>query len=354
MPLDRRFGARPIVVSASLGIPALGPSGASAHVRGVATALGAPVVCPRAVDSRGLSGHLGTPVYASGLAGWPTWAPRQAMREVRTSRRCADLAISLAPTLIWERHSLYSDAGWRVHAATGARWILEVNAPLVEERRRFESIADEGFARDWEREVLLAAPEIVCVSAWLETWLRSLGCTAVRHVPNGVAAHLGDREGTRRHLGLGSAFTLGFVGSLKPWHGVERLPALLDAIPDAVALVAGTGPVLVEHPRLRRLGHLDEAALAHAIAAMDVAFAPYRADSPPWFCPLKVLAYRAQGTPIVATDLGDCRMLVGDGGTVLAADAADADLVEAALSWRGRRAEVSVRSWDVVVGEGLG
>lgn len=353
MSLPRQPTARPIVLSASPGVPALGPSGASAHLRGVATALCAPVVCPRTVDSRGLSGHLGTPVYASGLAGWPTWAPRQAMREVRTARRCADLAISLAPTLIWERHSLYSDAGWRAHAATGARWILEVNAPLVEERRRFESLADEGFARDWEREVLLAAPEIVCVSGWLETWLRSLGCKVVRHLPNGVQAHVGDREGTRLRLGLDSAFTLGFVGSLKPWHGVERLPVLLDALPDAVALVAGTGPVHVEHPRLRHLGHLDEPALADAIAAMDVAFAPYRADAPPWFCPLKVLAYRAQGTPIVATDLGDCRTLVGDGGTVLPAGASDAELAEAAVSWRGRRAEVSVRSWERVVEEGL-
>lgn len=276
------------------------------------------------------------------------------MREVRTARRCADAAIELAPTLIWERHSLYSDAGWRTHAAMGARWILEVNAPLVEERRRFESLRDEGYARDWEREVLLAAPEIVCVSAWLADWLRSLGCKSVRHVPNGVEGHLGDREGTRERLGLGDRFTLGFVGSLKPWHGVERLPALLDAIPDAVALVAGTGPVRVEHPRLRHLGHLDEPALADAIAAMDVAFAPYRSDAPPWFCPLKVLAYRAQGTPIVATDLGDCRMLVGDGGTVLPAEAGDVELVDAARGWRGRRVERRVRGWGEVVAEGVG
>ena len=355
--MPRRGGAlslaRPLVLSASPGIPALGPSGASAHLRGIATALSAPIVCPRAADGRGVAGHLGTPVYVAGMAGWPTWAPRQGLREVRTARRCADLAIDYAPTLVWERHGLYSDAGWRVHTATGARWILEVNAPLVEERRRFESLADEGYALAWERDVLLAAPEIVCVSAWLVDWLRDIGCRVVRHLPNGVAAHRGDREAARARLGLGSAFTLGFVGSLKPWHGADRLPAILDALPEAVALVAGTGPVRVEHPRLRHLGHLDEPALADAIASMDVAFAPYRADAPPWFSPLKILAYRAQGTPVVATDLGDCRLLVGEGGTVLPAQGTDMDLAEAAVGWRGRRTIPWVRSWEDVVAEGL-
>ena len=345
---------RPLVLSASPGIPALGPSGASAHLRGVAEALRAPIVCPRAVDGRGLAADTTVPILSAGLAGWPTWAPRQGLREVRTARRCAALALDYAPDLLWERHSLYSDAGWKVHAATGARWILEVNAPLAAERARYETLPDADFARGWEREVLLAAPEIVAVSGWLVQWLRSLGCRSVRHVPNGVEPHVGDRAGNRVRLGLGDRLVVGFVGSFKPWHGVERLPALLDALPDAVGLLVGDGPVKVEHPRLRNLGHLDERGVADVVAAMDVAVAPYGADAPPWFCPLKVLAYRAQGTPIVATDVGDCRQLVGDAGTVLPVNADVATMAEAVRSWAGRRAEPWVRSWAEVVAEATG
>ena len=132
---------------------------------------------------------------------------------------------------------------------------------------------------------------------------------------------------------------------------MERLPALLDALPHAVALTVGEGPIRVAHPRLRALGQLDEAGVADAAAAMDVALAPYAADAPPWFCPLKVLAYRAQGTPVVATDVGDCRLLVGDAGTVLPADASDAALAEAAAAWAGRRPAPWVRRWADVVAE---
>jgi glycosyltransferase involved in cell wall biosynthesis len=319
----------------------------------VAAALGAPIVAPMAVDGRGSAGPSTVTVHVAGRAGWPTWAPRQAMREVRTARRCARLAASLEPDLVWERHSLFSDAGWKVHAATGARWILEVNAPLVEERARYETLADRAWAEAWERDVLLAAPEIVAVSAALTGWLRDLGCRRVRHVPNGVVPLAGDRGGARARLGLGDELVVGFLGSMKPWHGVERLPALLDRLPGAVGLRVGDGPVQTAHPRLRALGHRNEAEVADLVAAMDVGLAPYAADAPPWFCPLKVLAYRAQGTPVVATDVGDCRLLVGEGGSVLPANADVDALADAVLAWAGRRCAPWVRSWDEVVGEAL-
>jgi glycosyltransferase involved in cell wall biosynthesis len=267
---------------------------------------------------------------------------------VWTARRVAKAAVRLAPSLVWERHTLFSDAGWKVHAATGAPWILEVNAPPVAERLRFESVRQRRWAEAWERDVLTAAPRVLAVSAWLADWLRGLGCKDVRHVPNGVSAHRGDRDGTRRALGLDGRFVIGFLGSMKPWHGVERLPALLDGLPDAVGLVVGSGPVRVEHPRIVHAGQVSEARVADLVAAMDVGLAPYAPDAPPWFCPLKILAYRAQGTPVVAADVGDCRRLVGDAGTV------GEDLAEAVRAWRGRRTPPLVRGWDAVVAEGLG
>lgn len=335
-----------VVLNAAPGIPLLGPSGASAHVRGVAAALGATVVTARREDRRGRHAEVGFPVVETGVPGWPSWLePWREYTEVWAARRVARAAMRLPVSLVWERHALYSDAGWKVHAATGAPWLLEVNAPLVEERLRFETVRRPDWARAWERDVLLAAPVVAAVSGWLVDWLRSLGCRRVVHLPNGVEPHAGDRAATRAELGLEGAFVLGFVGSMKPWHGVERLPGLLDAIPDAVGLVVGEGPC-PSHPRLRRLGHADPARLAHLVAAMDVGLAPYGADAPPWFCPLKVLAYRAQGTPVVAADVGDCRGLVGPAGTV------GEDLVDAVRAWRGRRCVPWVRSWETVVSEG--
>lgn len=337
-----------LLLVAAPGIPVLGPSGASAHVRGIADAWRPDaIVAARASDHRGVHGAVSAPVHAVGVPGWPSWlAPWREYTEVLTARRVARLASRLAPSLVWERHSLFSDAGWKLHAQ-GADWILEVNAPAVAERLRFETVRQRRWAEDWERDVLTAAPRVIAVSAWLADWLRSLGCRDVRHVPNGVVPRIGDREATRRALGLQDAFVVGFLGSMKPWHGVDRLPALLDAIPEATGLVVGDGPVPVAHPRLVRVGQVTEDKVADLVAAMDVGLAPYAADAPPWFCPLKVLAYRAQGTPVVATNVGDCHMLVGDAGTVV--DGALDALIDATRGWRGRRCAPYIRGWDVVV-----
>lgn len=334
------------------GIPVRGPSGASAHVRGIAQALRpVAIVAARAQDHRGSHGEVDIPIVETGVPGWPAWLDRyREFTEVWASRRVVRAAAPLAPTLLWERHSLFSDAGWKLHASTGADWILEVNAPPIAERLRYETVRQRRWAESWERDVLTAAPRVLAVSAWLAGWLRSLGCRDVRHVPNGVTPHRGDRDGTRRALGLEGRFVIGFLGSMKPWHGVERLRALLDALPDATGLLVGDGPVRIEHPRLVHAGQVSEARVADLVAAMDVGLAPYGPDAPPWFCPLKILAYRAQGTPVVATDLGDARLLVGAAGTVVPPDD---PLVDAVRTWQGRRTLPWVRTWDDVVIEAL-
>lgn len=336
-----------LLLNAAPGVPLFGPSGASAHVRGLGTALGARILAVREEDHRGRFGSLGVPFETVGAPGWPSWLDRfRDQAEVNAARRIARAAMRHSPSLVWERHSLFSDAGWKVHAATGAPWLLEVNAPLAEERARFETLRRPDYARAWEREVLLAAPLVAGVSRWVCQWLADLGCPRVIHLPNGVTPRVGDRIGTRRSLGLDERFVLGFLGSMKPWHGLERIPALLDAIPDAVALIVGEGSIPA-HPRLHHRPFVADP--ADLVAAMDVGLAPYGPDAPPWFCPLKILDYRAQGTPVVATDVGDCRELVGDGGTVAAHD----QLVDAIMAWRGRRVAPNVRSWETVAAEGL-
>jgi glycosyltransferase involved in cell wall biosynthesis len=345
-------GDRPVLLCAAPGVPARGPSGASAHLRGIATAL-RPValVVARASDRRGVAAEPAVPVVEVGVPGWPSWLdPWRDVTEMWTARRAARAVRALDPTLVWERHSLYSDAGRRVHTATGAPWILEVNAPLAQERARYEQLRRPASAAAWERDVVCAAPRVIAVSAWLADWCRNLGARQVLHVPNGVAPLAGDRAGTRDRLRLADRLVLGFVGSGRAWHGVERIAALLDALPQATVLIAGEARL--DHPRAVNLGVLNGAALADAVAAMDVGLAPYGPDAPPWFCPLKLLDYRAQGTPVVAPDLGDCRSLVGGAGAVLPTWNLD-DAVDAIRAWAGRRCPPHARSWDTVVSEAL-
>jgi alpha-maltose-1-phosphate synthase len=338
-----------LLFSADPGIPLDGPSGASAHLRGIGRALGraghgVTVAVPCRSDHRGaVEDPLDARVIAvapMGLRRLPgSWRERGEWLDGRRLARAAGVH-----ELVWERFSGFGDA-----RGTAPLRIVEVNAPVARERAAARRLYDPRFAASRERAILKSADRVIAVSRWLVDWLvAEVGVPAdrVRHVPNGVEARVGDRDATRRRLGLDGP-VLGFVGSMKPWHGVERLPAILDALPGFTALVAGDGPIAVpRHPRLRALGRVPPRGLADVVAAMDVGLAPYAADAPPWFCPLKVLEYRAQGVPVVAADVGECRSL----GASIVADDDWCSAIEAAL---GHPRVPWVRSWDDVVVEAL-
>ena len=170
------------------------------------------------------------------------------------------------------------------------------------------------------------------------------------HAPNGVRVRLeGARARIRSELGIEKKLVLGFVGSMKPWHGLERIPGLLNALPEAVLLVVGDGPTqLPDHPRVISVGRVPPDQVHHMVAAMDVGLAPYAKDAPPWFCPLKIVEYRAQAVPVVAADIGDCRELIGANGEVIG--------VNDPLIWAAAIRRVvklprrySIRSWDEAI-----
>ena len=375
------------------GIPARGPSGASAHVRGITAGLAAlghevELFAAAGQDARGAHEEPSVPWRATGVATWPK-APRALshMRELRTARGVARAATEASHTgppvdLIIERHALYSDAGLRVARRVGVPLVLEVNAPQRLERQRFEGGLNDGAATRWERRALRSADTVVAVSDWLCRWLvDEQGCATerVHHLTNGVrgrpsvASDGADRAGgdegpaaLQRHRRRGralvgiddDAWVLGFVGAFRPWHGLQLLPDLLEALPEATLLMVGDGRAgedslwrpLVDHPRVVMAGRRSRDELPDLVAAMDLGLAPYPADAPPWFCPLKLLEYRAQGTPAVASDVGDCaRLLEGAGSIVPPGDVAA--MAAAAQRWRGRRCQPWLRSWTDVARE---
>ncbi len=318
-----------LVYSTDPGIPWLGPSGSSAHLRAIAGAFAARgdrvrVAVPCRVDQRGAVD-----------------APPDV--EVVTDEPCR----GFTPDLVWERHSLHSG-----RPPNTAPRVLEVNAPLALER--YGSFPPAKYIRH-EQRAWQHADRVIAVSAWIRRFIESVGVspTRVRHVANGSSVSgPGDREPARSGYGL-SGFVLGFIGSMKPWHGVDRLPALLDALPEATAILVGDGPVNAPvHPRLRALGRVPERALPDLLAAMDVGLAPYGRATPPWFCPLKLLDYRAAGLPFVTGAAGDAEAIAGPGDRVLRTD--DPRAWADAIRDAARQPRVPCpRPWSAVIDEAL-
>jgi glycosyltransferase involved in cell wall biosynthesis len=173
-----------------------------------------------------------------------------------------------------------------------------------------------------------AASALVAVSAQVADYLRAFPqCRGkVRVIANGV--NTTRFSGARPVLPASEGtLTVGFVGSLKPWHGLDRLlSAFRDfhhRYPASRLLVVGDGP---ERQSTEAMAHSLGVARATLftgavpadtvpgmLASMDVGVAPYPENGDFYFSPLKVYEYMAAGLPVVATRIGQIRDLIRDG-----------------------------------------
>ncbi len=277
-------GANALVWVPDRGIPALGTSGASVHVRGVV----------RGLVAGGYQVTLAVRTIAD-------HRPRRLLplpaRIVEVSGALQDAVDR--PDWMWERLGLDAGPGPEAAAHWGVARVLEVNAPVVEERLQTTRISDLEAVRSAIQHSAVGAERVLVVSDWLREWARRLGVVPerLRHVPNGASAQFaGDRRLTRARLGW-TGPVVGVLGSGRPWHGLHRLPAIADHLEGWTIAVIGPGAPV--HPRIQGLGPVPEEAVGEILAALDVGLIPTPPDAPPWFDPLKLADFRAVGVPVV-------------------------------------------------------
>lgn len=249
------------------------------------------------------------------------------------------------PDFIYERASLYATAGAALAKRFGVPLILELNAPLAVEQAAYRATGLGELAAQAERWTLTHADAVVVVSSELGKHVQSLGVRpgrihvmpngvnpALFHPENGRARHsvrAGELGGTHDAPGV-TRPTLGFVGGLRPWHGVEVLPELLARLqkrhPGTRLVIAGDGQLRgeLEGAFAKRglqkfvtiTGLLAHEAVPDVIRTFDVALAPYpKHDHDFYFSPLKLFEYMACGIPVVAAKLGQIAATVRHGKT---------------------------------------
>jgi glycosyltransferase involved in cell wall biosynthesis len=260
------------------------------------------------------------------------------------------------PHLVYERHSPYSIAGAVVARRLGLPHMLEVNAPLAWEGARHRGQALNEAADLLESLAFEATSRIVTVSAELRDLLVAGGVDAakIHVVPNGVDPGRFGNDGPRLPSGLEGKFVVGFVGSLKAWHGVEVLAeafAMLAEEPRFHLLIVGDGPmagVLRElkdrlPDRVTLEGAVHPSDVPSYLRTIDVAVAPYPRMDRFYFSPLKVLEYMASATPVVASRIGQLDELLRDGDNGLLVEPGDARALAEAV--RRLAADPELRRW---------
>lgn len=339
-------GKQVAYVCADPGIGIYGTKGASVHVQAVVRVLraaGAQVTIFAAKTGGEPPADLAdVPVH---LLGAPAKTSDPADRERQLIQTAAGIENLVAAhgrfDVYYERYSLFSSAGARWAAAQGMKVIAEINAPLIEEHSAQRGLQHTGAARSAITDLLTAADVAVCVSEPVRQWALSQApeSNAVA-IPNGADIH---RFGARTLQRTTGVPTIGFVGTLKPWHGVDVLVRAAAPLIDSGAanlLIVGDGPLGAHIDSqaqelgitITRTGAVDPAQMPAYLAAMDIGVAPYPADADTYFSPLKVLEYMAAGLAVVASDVGQLPQLIDQGRTGILVPASDSEALREGLA----------------------
>jgi glycosyltransferase involved in cell wall biosynthesis len=354
-------------LNADCGIPVFGDKGASIHIQEMVRAMQAVGADVRVVATR-----PGRAIDQSGefelihaFRDDAAITSREG-REAKEAANMEDAEAAKAALLqlyrtwpfdmIYERYSLWSKAGVDAARELNVPLVVEVNAPLLIEQQEYRKLALGDVAAAIEHGVFSQAHAIVTVSSALRDYVIAHGADGERvtAIGNAVDTARFNASVAPRDLGLPQgAFTIGFTGSLKRWHGVD---VMMEAFriaqaraPELHLVVIGDGPErgwidgFVRGARLEQAvtmtGWINHHDLPSALAAMDVAIAPYPYSTDFYFSPLKLFEYLASGRSIVASGIGQITELVRDGENGVLVQPGNVEaLVDAILALRANPA----------------
>jgi glycosyltransferase involved in cell wall biosynthesis len=233
--------------------------------------------------------------------------------------------------VVYERYSLWSFAGMHYARSAGIPGILEVNAPLIDEQIRYRGLVNPEAAEHVAERAFHAASMLVAVSDEVATYLNHFGMShdCVHVIPNGVDTKRFDDQVEPSHATSADCFTVGFVGSMKKWHGIDQLidafGCLAQVAADCRLLLVGEGPeseslktqaqtaVASGRGNVQMVGAVSHAEIPALLTSMDVAVASYPDLADFYFSPLKVYEYMAAGRPVIASRVGQLSQLIEDG-----------------------------------------
>lgn len=219
------------------------------------------------------------------------------------------------PDCLYERYNLFLPAGIWLKRKHKLPMLLEVNAPIFEERARYDGLSLKRLARWSQGYAWRNADYVLPVTQVLADIVADYGVERERIVviPNGINekrfAQAPDTETAKAALGLQGKLVLGFTGFVRDWHGLDKVIDLIANDPPESSrylMVVGDGPARasleqqakdlnISH-RVNFTGIVGRDDVARYVAAFDIALQPAVVA---YASPLKLFEYLALGKAII-------------------------------------------------------
>lgn len=236
---------------------------------------------------------------------------------------------SANPDILYERYSLFLMAGVRAARKAGLPIIMEVNAPLADERRAHSGLGLYRLARWLEVWTWRQADHIIAVSQVLADHIAASGVAKDRItiLHNGVFEdRIVPPAPVAPDTSRTAPVTICFVGFARPWHALDRVLRamrhtdlhhvhfrLVGGGPTAEALKADAAKMGLAS-RCVFVGDVAADQVADALAGTDIGLLPAVTG---YASPLKLFDYMAAGLAIIGPDQPNIREIVTDGETAL-------------------------------------
>lgn len=256
-------------------------------------------------------------------------------------RRLAAAVREHRPDALYERYNLFLPAGIWLARKYKLPMLLEINAPLMEERARYDGLALTGLARWSQAYAWRNADVVLPVTQVLGDMVSAYGVDSKRIevIPNGInqdrfSGDINVAE-AKRALGLQDYLVLGFTGFVRDWHGLDKVITMIANDPPESRrhlLVVGDGPAraalekqareLGIEQRVRFTGIIGRDEVARYVAAFDIALQPAVVA---YASPLKLFEYLALGKAIVGPAQPNIREILKEDHNAVLFDPAQPD-----------------------------
>ncbi|HEX9891665.1 MAG TPA: glycosyltransferase [Actinomycetota bacterium] len=273
------------------------------------------------------------------------------LRAWRRARAFRTMAVSVPSgpyRLVVQLHRRFHDAGRVVARRSAAPFVLKVEALEVREEEAW-GVRRLGWRRlvesKGEVRIFRSADLLAPISPEVDAHLAGLGIPEDRRVllPSAVDTEMfspGPPDPGLRAIVGPAPFVAGWVGGMRPFHGLDMVPevtrALRAQVPGAVLALVGSGPLRpwldeVAGDGIRPVDPVPHREVGSWLRTFD-ACVLLSGGADFHYSPLKLYEYLASGRPVVAPRIGEMAGLLTDGRDALLVPPGDPGAVASALA----------------------